>query len=409
MGDVMRRYWIPALPQKDLPGPDGDPVAFQVLGERLVAFRDSEGKLGVLDELCCHRGASLALGRVEDGGIRCLFHGWKFAVDGAIQETPNMPDSRFKEKVRATAYPTHEAAGLMWVYLGQREQMPPFPDYKWIGAPSSKHFVRRVTLEYNWVQALEGFLDSSHLGILHSERLRAENYENTILGEDNYPTEDNAPKIEVRTTNFGLDYAAIRQANDGAGGQYVRVTVFIMPFYIYIPPRRIPRVDILVPKDDHSTYQYSVVLLDDTTEAEVAPLEEWLGFANKDAVTPDGRVVIPKQDREAMRRGDTFSGFKGTSIQDMAVQQSMGKIYDRSKEHVVPSDLAVIRMRRLFLSSGKRVEEGGNPIGLDGPVDTRSIDGFSGVLPQGTHWTERVPGNHSLEEQSSAAEEEVLN
>ncbi|MGH9103124.1 MAG: Rieske 2Fe-2S domain-containing protein [Acidimicrobiales bacterium] len=408
MGQVMRRYWVPALQRADLPSPDCPPVAFQVLGERLVAFRDSDGRVGVLDEQCCHRGASLALGRVEDCGIRCLYHGWKFAVDGTIQETPNMPDSRFKERVKAPAYPVREAGGMVWVYLGPADKMPPFPEYNWIGQPGSQHFVREMVLDCNWVQVLEGLLDSSHVGVLHRDEMAqvtAGRYNDTTTGGDGYPTADNAPKIEVRNTDFGFDYAAIRARGDGGEGGYVRVTAFIMPFFAYIPPRNSPRSAIVVPRDDYTTSQFSVTLLDD--RADVASLQELLGFGDPEILGPDRRVRVPPQDRRAMATGASFTGIHGIPIEDAMVQQSMGRLYDRSREHVVPADLAVIRMRRLFLESARRLEEGGEPIGLDAPVDTSAIERFGGTLAPGVPWTEMVPGNRGLGEPAREPEEVV--
>jgi phthalate 4,5-dioxygenase len=395
MGKLFRRYWTPALPASDLPAPDGPPVAFKLFGERLVAFRDSNGQVGVLDELCCHRGASLALARVEDCGIRCLYHGWKYGVDGTIQETPNLPDSRFRERMKAPAYPARQAGGLIWVYLGPPEREPAFPAYNWIGSDDDEHFVTEMVLSCNWAQILEGQLDSSHVGVLHGDEMALIRdrgaYNDTATGADGYPTVDNAPRIEVRSTDFGFDYAAIRDRNDGGEGKYVRVSVFIFPYFAYIPPRSSPRVEIIVPRDDYSTSQFSVTLVDGATD--VAALQTLLGFADPTILGP-GRVLrLPPQDREAMARGESFSGIKGIPMQDAAMFQSMGPVYDRSKEHVVPPDAAVLRMRHLFIQSARTVEAGGDPVGLAQPVDTAAIDRFGGVLRPGEVWTDKVPGN----------------
>ena len=173
MGKVLRCYWLPALLSSDLPDPDGDPKHVQLLGQDLVAFRDTNGRVGLLDEACCHRGASLTLGRVEGCGIRCIYHGWKFAVDGTVLETPNVPDPKFKSRFKARAYPVREAGGFVWTYLGDPEKVPAFPAWPWLDIPA-EHRVNTVHIEgCNFVQAIEGLLDSTHLGVLHANGLKA--------------------------------------------------------------------------------------------------------------------------------------------------------------------------------------------------------------------------------------------
>ena len=171
MGKVLRRYWTPAFQLGDLPAPDCPPVRVTILGENFVAFRDTDGRLGFLDELCCHRGASLALGRVEDCGIRCLYHGWKYAVDGTIMETPNLATPTFRERVKHGAYPVREAGGLAWVYLGPPGTEPPFPAFAWSAADPDELLVTEMIMDCNWMQVLEGSIDSSHVGVLHLDTL----------------------------------------------------------------------------------------------------------------------------------------------------------------------------------------------------------------------------------------------
>ena len=171
MGTVLRRYWTPAFQLGDLPAPDCPPVRVTILGENFVAFRDTTGRLGFLDELCSHRGASLALGRVEDCGIRCLYHGWKYAVDGTIMETPNLAAPTFRERVKHGAYPVREAGGLAWVYLGPPGTEPPFPAFAWSAADPDELLVTEMIMDCNWMQVLEGSIDSSHVGVLHLDTL----------------------------------------------------------------------------------------------------------------------------------------------------------------------------------------------------------------------------------------------
>jgi len=398
MGAMLRRYWAPACLSEELPAPDCAPVALELFGERLVAFRDSSGAVGVLEERCTHRGASLALGRVEDCGIRCLYHGWKFAVDGTIQETPNLPDSKFKERVKAPAYPVREAGGLVWVYLGPPEMQPPFPEYNWMAVADDHRVPIKIVLDCNFVQQIEGVIDSSHVGILHHDEMDAARegaFEATAQGRDRFPTEDDAPKIEVENTDFGFHYAAIRRSSGGDPNlRYVRVTPFVMPFLTWVPPGS--PVSLFVPMNDVETAFYVIAW-----DPEVPPDRETFialqGLDLPGVWGEDFRLHLPEQDREAMAAGTSSTGFVGLIVQDSAVQRSMGPIFDRSREHVVPADLAILRMRRLLMDSARRVGEGGDPIGLDRPVDTTKIEAAAVIVPAQTRWQELVPGNVAVE------------
>ncbi|HXP93053.1 MAG TPA: Rieske 2Fe-2S domain-containing protein, partial [Candidatus Binatia bacterium] len=232
MNALFRRYWMPALLSSDLPDPDGDPKSFTLLGETYVAFRDSSGRVGVFDELCCHRSASLALGRVEDGGIRCIFHGWKFAVDGTILDTPNVADPSYKTRLRAPAYPVREAGELIWVYLGPKEIEPPFREYEYMRLPPSHRMVMRMTLDCNYLQIVEGGLDSTHVGILHRDLARSfdekpQELPDHLQSKRQELLSDLAPELDVRDTEFGFHYAALRRANDGTNNRHVRITAYV--------------------------------------------------------------------------------------------------------------------------------------------------------------------------------------
>lgn len=421
MGAVLRRYWIPAFPATDLPSPDGPPIRVSLLGESFVAFRDTNGRLGLLDELCCHRGASLSLGRVEDCGIRCLYHGWKFAVDGTILETPNLPDSRFKERVKAPSYPLREAGGLAWAYLGPPEKEPAFPDYPWFHVPSSQIAVREVVMKCNWVQVAEGSIDSSHVSVLHGgmsigRRPRVANPEiaerlsssgrplkyggwsgQPIAGglpPDDFPSEDLGPRLEVENTDFGFHYAAVRSTIYGEDRRYVRITPYIFPFMTYIPPSSYNNVVITTPLDDEHTAFIGAFVVEggredsDLMRRRTGPDQR--EFAPNRA---DRYIDIPAQDRQAMAERRSFSGIEGIRMQDAAVQMSMGRIYDRKLEHLVPADVSVIRLRRLLVDSARAVAAGEDPVGLGSPVDTMRIEAASGVIPADLPWQALVPGN----------------
>ncbi|HXF35488.1 MAG TPA: Rieske 2Fe-2S domain-containing protein, partial [Candidatus Acidoferrales bacterium] len=174
MGNMMRRYWHPIATSEQLPHPDCAPLRAKLLGEHFVVFRDTNGVVGVLDEWCAHRGISLALGRVEECGIRCLYHSWKFAVDGTVMETPNTADPRVRERVKQRAFPVHEQSGLIWTYIGSAQTQPPFRRFHFDTVPAERRGVVRVNLKVNYLQNLEGGVDSSHVGLLHSNQVRPE-------------------------------------------------------------------------------------------------------------------------------------------------------------------------------------------------------------------------------------------
>ena len=201
----MRRYWLPALEAAELPHPDCDPKHVELLGEHFVAFRDTEGRVGLLDENCCHRGASLLLGRVEECGIRCLYHGWKFAVDGTVLRHPNVPDPKFKNRIKARAYPVREAGGLIWVYLGPAEKCPPFPDFPWMRVPASNRINTFAVVSCNFVQVMEGLFDSSHLNILHDYGMAMTGSSAlTFAQKVNKMQHEAAPRIEAEETRIRL-------------------------------------------------------------------------------------------------------------------------------------------------------------------------------------------------------------
>ncbi len=328
MGAVLRRYWTPAFQLGDLPEPDCPPIRVTILGENFVAFRDTEGKLGFLDELCCHRGASLTLGRVEDCGIRCLYHGWKYAVDGTIMETPNLATSTFRERVKHGAYPVRAAGGLGWVYLGPPGTEPPFPAFAWASAPPEEIAVSEIIMDCNWMQAQEGSIDSSHVGILHLDTLATMGSGPRSVGSFDFagepwdldmqvpggarrgasqaprpgvwPSEDNAPRIELESTPFGFHYAAIRDVTGDPGKKFVRVTAFVMPYTALIGGSN--GAVIVVPRDDYTCSTIGVFRLPPGTDPAVAAERARRGIdpAVWGPEPENRRLRLPRQDREAM-------------------------------------------------------------------------------------------------------------
>jgi phthalate 4,5-dioxygenase oxygenase subunit len=395
MGDIMRRYWLPALLSRELPAPDCPPARVKLLGEELVAFRDTDGRIGLLEEHCPHRLASLFLGRNEERGLRCVFHGWKFDVNGSCVDMPNEPlESRFKEKVQTKSYPTLDLGGVIWTYMGPPEKMPPPPGMEWTRAPETHRFVSK-TIEYcNYLQAIEGGIDTVHSSFLHN---------NDLSNKKNLKRVDTAPRLEVERTPYGFRYAGIR--NIGEIGLYARVYHFVLPFqqmrshqinFIAGDGSRqeVPTLDghMWVPVDDENTMIYNLTLAAD----EDKPLRQEHVLATEARLGrgPDGETTVRHRtrandwliDRE-MQRTKTFTGIAGINTQDLAVQESMGSIVDRSREHLGSTDKAIIAFRRILLDLIKDLEEGKDPLGTD-PSTYRNVRAADLMLPKDTPWQE---------------------
>jgi phenylpropionate dioxygenase-like ring-hydroxylating dioxygenase large terminal subunit len=402
----MRRYWLPALSSSELPQPGGDPVHVELLGEHFVAFRDSEGQVGLLDENCCHRGASLLLGRVEGCGLRCIYHGWKFAVDGKVLETPNVPDPKFKERIRARAYPVREAGGLIWTYLGPAELQPPLPDWPWMELAPAHRLNAMAHITCNFVQVMEGLVDSSHLSVLHISALRAgaQSHLDFARKTENMAF-DAAPRIEAELTDFGFHYVALREV-PSSEGQHIeaRVAAFISPCFIANPNGDL--FFALVPVNDTTTRFYHVWWHAERKIGEQPLRSEQLRFVGLDEAALEQHGMTPEtaqtalrpsrenrwhQNREKIRAGH-FTGIHSFTQEDVAVSVSGGAIRDRSKEMLSVADLAIGRLYRVLLNTAKRVASGQQPIGLD--ADTKAIRGTSGVLAPGVHWHTLVPSHH---------------
>ncbi len=360
MGEMMRRFWMPAVVIHELE-PDGKPVRIRLMGEDLVCFMDTEGKVGLLDEHCPHRGSSLALGANEDCGLRCLFHGWKFDVNGQCLDTPAEPEnSKLAKHMKTKAYPTRVAGGMVWTYMGPEDEMPEFPHFPWFDMPEGSCEAFRVIYECNYSQALEGAVDSSHAGILHRSVPWTE--------EARWPHEkDLRPKLEVEFTKYGLRYCAVRDAGDGMNNG--RMTQVPLPFWTFIPPdgpkapvfrqnRRL--INAFVPRDDYSTWHIQFFYdPGQTIDREHRHKEAGVEYGS-DFFKTNGIDVWYNQNRETMKRPDgNMSGITGVALEDHAVSETMGKIADRTKEHLGRSDMAVVAFRRMMLKVARRFAETG--------------------------------------------------
>ena len=393
MGEVMRRYWIPALMSSELAEPDGEPVQVRILGERLVAFRDTDGKVGLLEEACPHRGCSLWYARNEESGLRCMYHGWKIDVDGQVVDTPNESATL---RVHATAYPTREAGGFVWAYLGPRDRMPPFRWFNWMKLPLDHIAITKVHEEANYLQGVEGSIDTSHVGFLH--RAFVPGPWGAVSGAT---VSDLHPKLDVQMTNYGFRYAALRADEDGH--QNVRVTPFILPFHTCVPAR--PGETVLfhayVPRDDESNWAYDIRY---RVEGPI-DMEEHLRRERNVELQPDFRK--PRnygnhhlQDREAMK-DKNFSGILGIKNQDYAAVESMGPIVNRTREHLGASDLAVMAMRKQLLELARLVAAGQDPPGLEADIPSDLIVSADADIPATADWREVLPLHPGFEPRPS--------
>ena len=387
MGLTLRRYWMPALLSSELPHADSDPLRVRLLGEDLVAFRDSNGSVGLIQNNCPHRGASLFFGRNEEGGIRCVYHGWKFDVSGQCLDMP--AESDFRSKVAARAYPTTEKAGVVWTYMGPPERQPPVPDLEWMRAPAGYCWISRTYQSCNYLQAMEGGLDTSHSSFLHREF--------TPDGLTNPRARSTAPRLEVLNTDYGYMYASIRHLPDDKQN-YVRVYHYVMPFYQLRAggsPKSLGNTDghMWVPIDDVTCWTYNFHF----SHAGPLAYEEWqrvehqMGRGLAEDYTPGTFKLKANATNDyglsrERQRTVNYTGIQGTNTQDFAVQESMGAIYDRTQEHLGSADTAIIQMRRLLLEAVRDVAEGRDPIGSRGQGS--NVRPAQMYLPDDARWSE---------------------
>ena len=372
MGELFRRYWLPALLSEELPEPDGPPVRLQLLSERLITFRDSSGRLGAIDEFCAHRGVSLWFGRNEEDGLRCPYHGWKYDVTGQCTEVPSEPvESGYCQRIKLKSYPLVERGGVIWIYMGPPELQPPLPEWEFATVPASHSFMSKRLQECNWLQALEGGIDSSHVSFLHRGALNRDPLFKGARGNQ-YNLGDLAPVFDVAQADGGLFIGARRNAEDNQ--YYWRITPWIMPSFTMVPPRGDHPVHghFWVPIDDHHNWAWSFDYHPNR------PLTDEERQAMKDGHGIHVRYVpgtyIPLQnrgndylmDRAAQKAGITYSGIEGIAMQDASLQESMGPIQDRTRENLVGTDNGIIMARQRLLKAVRALQDKGElPPGRD--------------------------------------------
>ena len=397
MGALLRQYWMPILLSSDLER-DALPLRVLLLGEHLVAFRDTGGRVGLVGENCPHRGTGLYWARNEEGGLRCVYHGWKYDVSGGCVDMPNEPaESNFREKVRVLAYPCQERNGVIWTYMGPRTEPPSLPDLEWNMVPEDHVVIWRNLQQTNWVQGLEGNIDSSHLSFLHTRLDPAGDAGFPLGGGRGRYARDKTPRMEVMVTDGGVKYAAGRQEEPDS--IYWRVTQFLMPFYgMFAPvsPAEVP-LQWWVPLDDENVMKWDVrvnplrpitpeerarFLLGDPggfVEPTSDPLTHW-----KLRADPTNFYLMDYDAQQTKR----FSGIPSVNLQDKAVQESMGKVVNRPAEHLGTADVMIIQVRRRLLNAAKDLRDSGvAPPGVDDPevyrVRTATVN-----LANDTNWLE---------------------
>jgi phthalate 4,5-dioxygenase oxygenase subunit len=365
MGELFRRFWAPVMLETELGGPDSAPVRVHVLGEKLVAFRDSTGEIGLLAAYCPHRRANLFWGRNEGRGLRCIYHGWKFDVSGQCFDMPNCPEGdTLKERVRTTSYPTLVRGGIVWAYMGPPDRLPEFPHIEAFHTPPANRFIQKVILRGNYLQLQEGDIDSSHVSFLHSALNNG-----PLPGSRTNPNtfQDKMPRWFPQDMPYGMMLSA--QRNAGPDHYQWRVNQYLMPYCTLIaaPPGLPVLAQVRVPIDDENAILYRTFAHADRplTEQELETLRGGVLFPEMIPGTFFAKETMENDylvDRE-MQSTQTFSGIKSILAQDLAVTQDQGGgwIADRSREYLVSSDRAIILMRKRLLGAAKALQEGIEP------------------------------------------------
>src|SRR5438132_5546847 len=383
-GRLFRSYWVPALLAEELPENECPPVRVKLLSERLVAFRDTQGSIGLMDEFCAHRGVSLWFGRNEESGLRCCYHGWKYDVTGQCVDVPSEPASGgFAQKIKLKAYPTIELGGVIWAYLGPAAEQPPAANFEWVHLPRSHVYISKRWQESNYLQAMEGGIDSSHVSFLHRYDLDRDPLHRNTDGAKH--TRNTNTVFDILESPAGLLIGARRNADPGY--HYWRVTQWLMPWYTLIPPYKGNALNGhgWVPMDDHNHMAWTMTFhpVRPLTTEEVELMQQGAGV-HAELIPGTFRPVANRRngylmDRIAQETGKYYNGVRGLAMQDASVQESMGPIADRSKENLVATDNAIIMARLRLRKAAQAVAAGQHAPGLD--EEAQSVRSASFVLP----------------------------
>ena len=413
MGNLFRQYWLPALKSDELPAPDCPPLRIMLLGEALIAFRTTSGDVGLMQNSCPHRGASLFFGRNEEEGLRCVFHGWKFDTAGNCVDMPSEPaESNFRSKVHATAYRCHERNGIIWAYLGSRETPPSLPELEANMLGEDASVITVLHRANNWMQGWEGEMDTVHAAFLHGGATRVED---TVPGSlQYYEAKTRAGRFSVRDTDHGTSYSMIRPAEPDT--YYHRIGHMLFPCFAMVPPGPLgqgPNFIAYVPMDDYHTLEWNVF---SRARRDVIPgggniaggqrtpgvqreyLPNGTGWFDRYNITQNWQndFLI---DREAQKNWVSYTGIEGIRQQDMAMTEGMGPILNRSAEHLGTTDSLIIRTRRRLIACAKALrDEGVMPAGVEHPEAYHQRSGGI-ILPRSVDWWD---GTRELRERFEA-------
>ena len=426
MGNLMREYWVPALPSSEFPTPDCPPKRMRLLGENLVMFRDTQGRMGALIEACPHRGASLYFGRNEDCGLRCVYHGWKFDVDGNCIDMPSEPpESSYKDKVKAKAYPCRDVNHMIWVYMGPRDTPPPLPAFEINTLPADHVAPPNIMMEEaNWMQNMEGDLDTVHLDWVH--RKLSENAPYPGVGNPGFWNPDTRPpRLDVMPTSYGAYYTAMRTLEDGH--IWHRINQFIFPFHTMISAGPYARLRSFVPLDDEwamlisQTGSISGPLSEATLKQMNAedPFKDWGGYVER---TNDPRsyfytvanrhndyLMDRKMAKESLMIGIPFIG----NLQDRAMTELMTgangePLYDRTQEHLGTSDAMIIAVRRQLIGAAEALRDKGEaPANVD-DVQLDRVRCATVLLPEDVDWIKATKAQRDADSGAPIAYERPL-
>lgn len=395
MANLMRQHWVPVCLSEEIEEPDGAPLLVEAIGRRYVCFRDTDGRVGLLDELCPHRKASLVFGRNEDCGLRCLYHGWKFDVEGKCVAMASEPDdSPMLNKVKHRSYPVRECGGFVWAWLDTEREAPEFQRPAFSPDDETMVSILKMRIPANWAQIMEGQIDSAHSSSLHSSDMVPARVQGAAADDSSWyrPSTDKSPRMQTERTPYGFHYAAIRKPmKNAASRNYLRITEYIAPFTALIPPNNNYNVaTVIVPIDDETSHFHFIAW-----GGKACPsTEQWRKFTHTQKGVDVDERWNPKrtlennflQDRQAMKLGN-FTGVQGIPNQDLVMWVSMGARVDRSTDLLGTSDLAVVEFRRLMSEAAQAVADGGPAIGTTEPkVSYTSISSKEGVYPKELDW-----------------------
>jgi phenylpropionate dioxygenase-like ring-hydroxylating dioxygenase large terminal subunit len=369
MGDLMRRYWLPAVRSEEMAEPDSDPIRIRILGEDLIVFRDTDGRPGILDQFCPHRRSSLFFARNEECGLRCAYHGWKFDVDGNVVDIPSEPDfASWRVKPTIKAYPAIERGGIVWTYMGAPGEQPSPPEYEYCLAGEAHRYVTRRWEECNWLQGLEGGIDPVHVPFLHKYEIHTDPLHKGNSGADFTSVTDMA--FDSIDQPYGVNVIARRNATEG--NYYWRITQFMFPCFTIAAPYGDFAMgsNAWVPRDDESFWRW-IISCHPTrplTNSERGAMDKGKGtHVQLDPTTLKGLANRDNDyliDRAGQRNHKTYNGVYTVGLQDKAMQESQGLVHRRQDENLVSSDKSIIMVRKRLLEAVEINQRGQEPPGL---------------------------------------------